>query len=225
MAPASAHGLDPADSIRTSGEEFPRDDGIVFGRTAMSRRLIFRYIFIFPVFFTVICLVLPRLSPPTSDLGEGEYSSLPRLWLISFTAFKGASSSPSLRIAALAARDGYPNTIFRFNRPAKGDSSTYAGYRPHTYVSVILFAFVFDLILRIPLVSHVCVPFRFFPLMHTCLPDSCVALPRPSPAPPPRHRRRRAQLNDGYGSLLWCHRASLSSLMHWMLPLMTLAYI
>ncbi|KAJ7236302.1 hypothetical protein C8J57DRAFT_1530109 [Mycena rebaudengoi] len=34
--------LDPADSVRTSGEEFSRDDGMVFGRTAInSSRLTF----------------------------------------------------------------------------------------------------------------------------------------------------------------------------------------
>ncbi|KAJ7279777.1 hypothetical protein C8J57DRAFT_1221418 [Mycena rebaudengoi] len=84
----------------------------------------------------VICLILMCLSPLTFNLGE-----------------------------ALAARDDYPNAIFHFNRPAKDDSSSYAGYRPHR------------------------------------------------PAPPLTltvHRRRRAQLNDGYGSLLWSHRALLS---------------
>jgi hypothetical protein len=118
--------LDPADSVRTSGEEFSRDDGKVFGRAAMSRHLLFRYILIFSSSFAENRLVLPRLS------------SVPRLWVIYFTAFKGTSSSPPLRMAALAAHDGYPNAIFRFNR---GDSSTYAGYRPHRYVSIILFAF------------------------------------------------------------------------------------
>ncbi|KAJ7209441.1 hypothetical protein C8J57DRAFT_328635 [Mycena rebaudengoi] len=82
------------------------------------------------VFLAVIHLVLPRLSPLTFDLGENEYSSVPRLCVTSFTALQGASSSPSLCIAALAARDGYLNAIFRFNCPAKGDSSTYTGYRP-----------------------------------------------------------------------------------------------
>ncbi|KAJ7235810.1 hypothetical protein C8J57DRAFT_1377442 [Mycena rebaudengoi] len=92
--------LEPADSVRTSGKEFSRDDGMMFGRTAMSRRLLFRYILIFSSFFC-------RNS-------------------------KGASSSPTLRIAAPVARDGYSNVIFRSNRPAKADSSTYAGYRSHS---------------------------------------------------------------------------------------------
>ncbi|KAJ7230773.1 hypothetical protein C8J57DRAFT_1730492 [Mycena rebaudengoi] len=45
---------------------------------------------------------------------------------------KGASSSPTLRIAAPVARDGHSNVTFRSNRPVKADSSTYAGYRPHS---------------------------------------------------------------------------------------------
>ncbi|KAJ7290621.1 hypothetical protein C8J57DRAFT_1705910 [Mycena rebaudengoi] len=52
-----------------------------------------------------------------------------------------------------------------------------------------------------------------FPFTHICSPDSRVVLPRPTPTPPfalSVHRRRRAQLNDGYGSLLWNHRAPLS---------------
>ncbi|KAJ7239848.1 hypothetical protein C8J57DRAFT_1372198 [Mycena rebaudengoi] len=101
--------LDPADSVRTSGEEFSRDDGMVFGRTAMSRRLLFRYILIFLSFFAEIRPVLPSISEKVS-----------------------ASSSLTLRIAAPVARDGYSNVIFRSNRPAKADSSTYAGYRPHS---------------------------------------------------------------------------------------------
>jgi hypothetical protein len=123
----------------------------------MSRRLIFRYFLIFPFFFTVISLVLPRLSPLTFNLGKGEYSSVPRLWVISFMAFKGASSSPSLRIAALMARDGYPNTIFRFNRPAKGDSPIYPGYRPQRYVCIIFLSFFFGLIPRSYTFSQPCV--------------------------------------------------------------------
>jgi hypothetical protein len=58
--------LDPADSVRTSGEEFSRDDGTVLGRTAMSRRLLFRYILIFSSFFAEIRPVLPSISEKVS---------------------------------------------------------------------------------------------------------------------------------------------------------------
>jgi hypothetical protein len=37
-APSTTH--DPTDSVRTSGEEFTREDGMLLGCTAMSRRLL-----------------------------------------------------------------------------------------------------------------------------------------------------------------------------------------
>ncbi|KAJ7242503.1 hypothetical protein C8J57DRAFT_1557784 [Mycena rebaudengoi] len=112
-------------------------------------------------FLAVIHLVLPRLSPLAFDLGENEYSSVPRLCVTSFTALQGASSSPSLCIAALAARDGYLNAIFRFNCPAKGDSSTYTGYRPHSHVSVPL-----KFLILLP--SPPCTRIYLIPVLH-CL--------------------------------------------------------